>query len=138
MNVLVVDDERLLRWSLERLFTKHQVGVITVGSGEEALQYLAKNHFDWLVTDLRLPGISGFDVLRFAKDIQPQIQCIVISAFGSQQTRAELKRIGIHLYLDKPFDLDFLLQTILHAKAPAFDEEQKTPKKKTSKLLSLL
>jgi len=135
MNVLVVDDERLLLWSLERLFTKNKIGVVTVQSGEEAQALLLKNRFDWLITDLRLPGISGVEVLRFAKETQPDIRTIVISAFGSSKLRRELEQIGIDLYLDKPFDLDLLLETIL---LKPFKNEVAPPNKQTPKLLSLL
>ncbi len=134
MKVLIVDDERLLLWSLERLLTKHGISVVTVQSGEDALAFLSEESFDWLVTDLRLPGISGQDILRFAKKKQPDIRTIIMSAFGSVQSRADLERIGIDLYLDKPFNLDFLLETIGGPDSENSEENHKP----TVKILSLL
>ena len=138
MNVLVVDDERLLRWSLERLFTKYNIDVIAVETGEEACTVLEHSYFDWLITDLRLPGISGFDVLRFAKKMYPQIHCLVISAFGSEEMRKELESIGIDLYLDKPFSMDFLLETIRKTEIKPVDDKKQVPENRLPKLLSLL
>ncbi len=138
MNVLIVDDERLLLWSLERLLAKHKISVAAVQSGEEALALLTKEPYDWLVTDLRLPGISGLDVLRFAKKTQPNIRTLIISAFGSGQLREELEKIGIDLYLDKPFNMDFLLETIRSPKSEKSNESSSPQQKPKIKMLSLL
>ncbi len=138
MNVLIVDDEKLLLWSLKRLFNKNQIDVQTVQSGEEALVQLKQRHFDWLVSDMRLPGISGLEVLRFAKNNQPHIHTIVISAFGSGSLRRQLSEIGIDLYLDKPFDLDVLLQFIKTFKVEPPAETPPVKKKSIEKMFSFL
>ncbi len=138
MNVLIVDDEKLLLWSLKRLFNKNKIDVQTVQSGEEALLQLEQKRFDWLISDMRLPGISGLEVLRFAKKSQPHIRTVVISAFGSTSLRSQLTEIGIDLYLDKPFDLDVLLQFIQSVK-PTQSPEPPPPSKKTiEKMFSFL
>lgn len=138
MNVLIVDDEKLLLWSLKRLFSKNKIDVQTVQTGEEALVLLEEKHFDWLISDMRLPGISGLEVLRFAKKSQPHIRTVVISAFGSTSLRSQLAEIGIDLYLDKPFDLDVLLQFIKTIKPAQPPETPPPPKKTIEKMFSFL
>lgn len=109
MRVLIVEDEKLLLWSLERSLTKHKLKVSARTNAEEALPCLEKNSFDWIITDYRLPGIDGLEFLQRARLIQPEIKVAVISAYGSPQLLKELQNNGVNLFLSKPFNIDHLL-----------------------------
>src|SRR5205085_11538843 len=76
--------------------------------GRVAVEHLERSRFDLLISDIKMPDMSGVDVLRAAKRIDPDILGIVITAFASADTAIEAMRLGAHDYLSKPFDVDEL------------------------------
>jgi DNA-binding NtrC family response regulator len=108
-RILVVDDETKLLRLIEELFGEQGYQVQTATRAEKARELLASGLFDLLVTDVRLPGHSGMELLRWALDLQPEIQVIVITAYGSVSGAVEAMRLGAFDYLLKPFDLEGLL-----------------------------
>jgi len=121
MQVIIVEDEKLLLWSLERSLVKHDLKVEAKTNAEEALLCLKKDCYDWMITDYRLPGISGLELLQKARAICPHIKVAVISAYGSPKLLEELRNSGANLFLSKPFDIDHLLSII---KNPVNDSQQ--------------
>jgi DNA-binding NtrC family response regulator len=110
--VLLVDDEWLVRWSLERHLVRLGVGVTTASNAGEALAAMRKLTFDWLLTDLKMPDSSGFDVITEARRIQPSLRYILMTAYGSPTVAENARKMGVH-YLTKPFDLDDVVEIIL-------------------------
>jgi two-component system response regulator AtoC len=110
VNILVVDDDRETRDLLREVLSEEGYNVVTSSSGEEALQVGKQECFDVIISDMKLgPDLSGLDVLRAYKSIQPESEVILITAFGSMETAIEALKGGAFDYLSKPFKIDELL-----------------------------
>ncbi len=107
-KLLVVDDERSMRELLSIVLRREGYDVTLAENGRAALDYLEARRFDLLVSDIKMPDMTGVDVLRAAKRIDPDILGIMITAFASADTAIEAMRLGAHDYLSKPFDVDEL------------------------------
>jgi len=107
-RVLVVDDEVKLLRLIELLFAEEGWAVRTATRAEAAAELLAREEYDLLVTDVRLPQRSGIDLLRDALDMQPDLQAIVITAYGTVGEAVDAMRIGAFDYLLKPFEMEGL------------------------------
>ncbi len=107
-RVLVADDERSMRELLTIVLAREGYEVVAVDHGRAALTALERGRFDVLISDLKMPDMSGVDVLRGARAIDPEIGGIVITAFASTETAVEALRLGASDYLTKPFDVDEL------------------------------
>lgn len=116
-KILVVDDyfEMLsfLRSMLELSNKAYQV--MGVPSAEEGMLELRQTKFDLLITDLRLPGISGFDLIRRVRRIHPDIPIIMITGYSSEQGEQEASQLGVFRYFRKPLDTDTLLAAVSEA-----------------------
>jgi two-component system NtrC family response regulator len=107
-KILVVDDDASLRRILEYNLAEEGYAVATAGSGEEALGLLEKARFDLVVTDIKMPGMDGMDLLRRVKESSPGTQVIVITAFGTIEMAVEAMKAGAFEYVTKPFNRDGL------------------------------
>jgi DNA-binding NtrC family response regulator len=109
MDLLLVEDKdsfrRLLSQALEGTVWK----VTAVADPQEALQAMTDSVFQVLVTDLRLPGMSGLELIRRARRLQPGLRVVLMSAFGEPKDIVEAMRLGADDFLPKPFDLDAFL-----------------------------
>jgi len=114
-KVLIVDDEEDLTWSLSHSLTHFCPGleVSCLHNGLEAFQYLKRRAVDLLITDLRMPGMNGLELLKEVKKYRPQTKVIVITAFSSQELEREIYENGGNLFLEKPFDIGELRWAIL-------------------------
>ncbi len=110
-KVLVVDDDASLRRILEYNLAEEGHGVAVAGSGEEALGLLQKGRFDLVLTDIKMPGMDGMDLLRRIKAVAPDTQVIVLTAFGTIEMAVEAMKAGAFEYLTKPFNRDELKLT---------------------------
>ncbi len=111
-KVLVVDDEQLIRWSLEKNLTKQGYEVVPEATGEDALKRLSEEDFDLMLLDLRLPGMDGLEVLRKIRERDKALVVIVITAHGVVDTAVEAMRLGAFDYIEKPFNFDQLALSI--------------------------
>jgi two-component system response regulator AtoC len=110
VNILVVDDDRETRELLREVLSEEGYNVVTSSSGEEALEVGKAECFDVIISDMKLgPDLSGLDVLRAYKAIQPESEVILITAFGTMETAIEALKGGAFDYLSKPFKVDELL-----------------------------
>ncbi len=107
-RVLVVDDEPLIRDFVAEMLRRQKFDVTVAANGEEAIAKLQTSSFEMVITDLKMPGKSGLDVLKAAKTLHPQIIVIVATAFGSIETAVETMRLGAFNFLIKPFSLEAL------------------------------
>ncbi len=114
-RILLVDDERSMREMLEIFLRKKGHHVDTVEGVEEAGAALAREAFELLITDLKLGQRSGLDVLRRAKEVRPDCEVIMITAFATAETAVEAMKLGAFDYLFKPFKTDELLVVIERA-----------------------
>lgn len=120
-RILIVDDEPTLVFFLKQGLQESQLAYLVDGasSGEEALTKLTYNMYDLLVTDLKMPGISGFTLVEVARSLHPNISVILMTAFGSREVQDESEQLEVNGYLIKPFptaQLQELIQEILLSK----------------------
>ncbi|MEZ4393270.1 MAG: sigma-54 dependent transcriptional regulator [Polyangiales bacterium] len=107
-RLLVVDDEATARRALATLLTEDGYSVETAASGDEALEMIARNPPDIVVTDVRMPGIDGVELLTRTKAMDPNIAVVVMTAFGTVGDAVRAMRAGAEHYVTKPVDLDEL------------------------------
>jgi two-component system response regulator PilR (NtrC family) len=107
-RILVVDDERSMRELLAIVLRREGYEVLLAESGRAAVSLLEREPVDLLISDIKMPDLSGVDVLRAAKKIDQDILGIMITAFASTETAVEAMRLGACDYLSKPFDIDLL------------------------------
>ena len=106
MRLLLVEDKDSFRRLLVQALAGGDWEVTALGDPREALAALAERPYDILVTDLRLPGLSGLELLKAAKRTRPAIRAVLMSAFGEPRDIVEAIRWGADDFLAKPFDLD--------------------------------
>src|SRR5581483_7320425 len=107
-RILVVDDERSMRELLAIVLRREGYEVLLAENGRTAVDLLEREPVDLLISDIKMPDLSGVDVLRAAKKIDQDILGIMITAFASTETAVEAMRLGACDYLSKPFDIDLL------------------------------
>lgn len=103
-RILVVDDEASIRELCARVLARAGYDVAIAGSGEEAVTRLQGEPFDAVVSDIRMPGLSGLDVLGAAKQRYPTIRVVLITGFGTPQTLDRARQSGADRILTKPFN----------------------------------
>ncbi len=104
-NLLIVDDEKLVRWALKNSMESSICKVHSASNGKEAMDMLDEEQFDLIITDLVMPGSSGMDVVNKAKEIQPESKVILMTAYGSLLNREDAEIDGVSDFIDKPFML---------------------------------
>ncbi|MFN8626935.1 MAG: sigma-54 dependent transcriptional regulator [Candidatus Binatia bacterium] len=104
-RVLIVDDERKMRRVLQILLEQLGLESVPSGSGAEALDLFRAEKFDLVLTDLKLPGMSGIELLGAIRGLDPDIPVVVLTAHGTVQTAVEAMKQGAFDYLLKPFDV---------------------------------
>jgi two-component system response regulator PilR (NtrC family) len=114
LRVLVVDDEQSMRDMLRIVLRRDGYDVMVARDGKEAVELLQKQPVDLLLSDIRMPDVSGVDVLRAAKDINRDIVAIMMTAFASTDTAVEALRLGANDYFTKPYSMDELRLKVRH------------------------
>jgi DNA-binding NtrC family response regulator len=117
MRLLLVEDKDSFRRLLVQALEGSPWEVVAVGDPRQALEALAAGPFEVLVTDLRLPGMTGLDLLKAAKRSRPGIRAVLMSAFGEPRDIVEAIRWGADDFLPKPFDLDQFAQVLERLRA---------------------
>jgi DNA-binding NtrC family response regulator len=107
-KILVVDDEHLIRWSLEQSLKKQGYDVSTAATGEEAFKQVQDDPPELMLLDIQLPGIDGLEVLEKVKELDEDVIVIMVTALGVLETAVKAMRMGAHDYINKPFNLDEL------------------------------
>jgi len=111
-RILVVDDEEQMRDLLAKVLERKGYQVSVCGDGAEALAFLERDPVDLVVTDVRMPGLSGMEALRAIKELNPEIVVIIMTAFGSIDQAVQAVKEGAYDYVNKPFKIDEMLLTI--------------------------
>ena len=104
-RILVVDDEEHVRVLFSRILQKEGYEVDCASSGIEAIEKLAQNSFDLVLTDLKMDGIDGLDLVKKGKMVNQALPFILISGYGTAQTAASAAKEGAELFLMKPIDM---------------------------------
>jgi DNA-binding NtrC family response regulator len=114
-RILVVDDEQNSREGLTKILIKEGYEVVAAESGEDALVEAKKQDFDLIITDLRMPEVSGIDVLEKIRAKKPDIGVIIVTAYGEVNSYLKAMTLGAFEYLNKPIKLDELRRVISKA-----------------------
>lgn len=124
-DVLLVDDEPDFLYPLVRRLAKRQLNVETAGSGPEALQLLTEKAFDVVVLDVKMPGMSGLEVLRAIKAGKALTEVIILSGHASMDAAIEGMELGAFDYLMKPVDFEELYFKLQDAYQKKMIQEEK-------------
>lgn len=116
-KILAVDDDGLVRRTMELLLAEAGYDPTVVGSGQEALDILVQKHFDLLITDIRMPGMDGLQVIQAVRDYcremkKHPIPEIVLTAYNDEHVKESAERLGVRAFLMKPFKVDEFLAVL--------------------------
>jgi two-component system, NtrC family, nitrogen regulation response regulator GlnG len=132
--VWIIDDDRSIRWVLERALTQAGVAVKTFDSANDIAETLERQRPDVVVSDIRMPGISGLELLKTIHDQAPEIPVIIITAHTDLESAVASYRGGAFEYLPKPFDVDEAVRLVQRAlehrrrqKSETVDTGDRTP-----------
>jgi two-component system response regulator AtoC len=114
-RVLIVDDERKMRRVLQILLEQLGVESVPAADGEEALERFSAEKIDLVLTDLKMPGMSGVELLSRIRTLDPDVPVIVLTAHGTVQTAVEAMKQGAFDYILKPFDVQAIELIIRNA-----------------------
>jgi len=114
-RLLVVDDERAVRYALEAVLSAEGHDVVAVGSGKEALEVLQTQDIELVLTDLSMPGMTGIQLLGHIRGHDATLPVVLITAHGSEKAAVEAMRAGAYDYIPKPFDNDHVAAVVLRA-----------------------
>ncbi len=123
-NILVVDDEPIERQTLSEILRLEGYHVAAVANGEAAVDYLRLNTIDLILLDLRMPGMSGLDVIKVVNRTLPEVEIILFTAHGSMESAIEALRNRVQDYLLKPASPSQILDSVARGLARRMDRMQ--------------
>lgn len=114
-RIMIIDDEKVVGDMLRIHLTKHGCRAETFLSAAPALSRLAEEPFDLVITDFKMKGMDGMELLKTVKSLYPDIQVIMITAFAHLDTAIEAFRGQVHDFFPKPFKIKDLLESVERA-----------------------
>jgi len=124
VKILVVDDDQAQRSLLSTFLTRHHFNVTSADCGEKALQLLRNRKFDMMISDVRMPGISGIETMTEALKINESMPILMVTAFPDIKDAVNAVKHGAVNYLEKPIDLDELYAVVSRATGVIVDTEE--------------
>ncbi len=115
IKALVIDDEELIRWSLQTALKGLDLSVDVAESGEQALKMLKSSRYDIIITDLKMPGLDGLELLAEIRASGIKSIVILISAYLSHSTIKQASEYGAFKCVDKPFGMEDFLGVVKDA-----------------------
>jgi two-component system cell cycle sensor histidine kinase/response regulator CckA len=110
--VLFVDDEEMVLTVGSLMLQKLGCNVFTASRGQEAIDIFKKNEVDFVVLDMQMPGMNGYEIYHHLKEIQPQVKILLASGYTVDNSEKRIESIGFDGYLQKPFTLKQLSEKI--------------------------
>src|SRR2546426_636646 len=114
-NLLIVDDELGMRQFLTHLFQRDSHNVRVAENGARAMELLRQESADLIISDVKMPDMSGIELLRAARELLPDVEVIMMTAFANVETAREAFLLGAYDFVQKPFDNDLLKETVERA-----------------------
>ncbi len=111
-KILVIDDEQIVHESCNRILTEEGYEVKNAFTGQEGFKKIEEEQFDLVITDLKMPGISGMEALKKIKKDNPNIGIVMVTGYSTAETAVEAMKLGAFDYLPKPFTPDELISVI--------------------------
>ncbi len=118
MRLLVVDDEPRICHLIEELLKLEGYQVDVSFSGTNALEMIKKYNYQLLITDLKMPGIDGLELIQKAKELNPEIRTIMVTGYTTVETAVQSLRHGVDDYITKPFNIFELKKAWPRAEPP--------------------
>jgi len=103
ISVLVVDDEEMMRNLLDKILSREGYRILTASDGVHALEMLDKEEVDLIISDMKMPRMTGFELLKHVKQQHPNIGVIIMTAYGDTYTVKDALLLGADEYITKPF-----------------------------------
>jgi CheY-like chemotaxis protein/two-component sensor histidine kinase len=117
-RILVIDDEEFVRSVLFRILAQVNHQVTLAEDGEKGIELFKKGKFDMVLTDLGMPGMSGWEVCRRVKKISPYTLVGMITGWGMEMSRSKMEEYGLDFFISKPFDFNQILNAVAEAMEP--------------------
>ena len=114
-KILVIDDETIVHESCSRILTDEGYIIESAFTGQEGLKKIEEGSYDLVITDLKMPGISGMEALKKIKDNNPDIGIIMVTGYSTAETAVEAMKLGAFDYLPKPFTPDEIISVVSKA-----------------------
>lgn len=111
-KIMVVDDQAGIRMLLEEVFKKEGYSILTASNGNQALEIIEENNVDLVLLDMKIPGMSGLEILKKIKQVRPDLKVMVMTAYGESDIVKEALRNGAMSHFSKPFDLHELITSV--------------------------
>jgi len=111
-KILVVDDEERFRTIMAKLLAVRGLEVFTIGEGEEALKALREKSYDVIILDVRMPGMTGIQVMTELRKLDPFIEVIIMTGYASVDTAKKIMELGAYDYMLKPYNIEELMEKI--------------------------
>jgi CheY-like chemotaxis protein len=111
-HILVIDDEEFVRSVLSRTLAQDGHQVTLAEDGEKGIQLFKEKKFDMVLTDLGMPGMSGWEVCRMIKEISPNTPVGMITGWGMEMSRDKMEEYGLNFIISKPFDFNQILNVV--------------------------
>jgi DNA-binding response OmpR family regulator len=108
----VIDDEEVVRSVLSRTLANVNHQVTLAADGEKGVQLFRERKFDMVLTDLGMPGMSGWDVCRMIKKISPDTPVGMITGWGAEMSQSKMDEYGLDFLISKPFDLNQVVNVV--------------------------
>lgn len=134
-SVLLVDDEEQFLGTLSQRLETRGLKVDAVTSGEEALKQVEDHNFDAIVVDLAMPGIDGIETLKRLKEKRPDLEIIMLTGHATVKSGIEAMKLGAEDFLEKPVDLNVLLERISEAKQKRMRIQEKKSQNEMDQIL---
>ncbi len=117
-RILVVDDEEFVRSVLSRILTQMNHEVTLAEDGEKGIQLFKEKKFDMVLTDLGMPGMSGWEVCRIIKKMSPLTPVGMITGWGTEMSASKMEEYGLDFIISKPFDFNQVLNVVAETMGP--------------------
>lgn len=111
-SILIADDEAEVRALLSHLLEEQGYETAVAGDGDDAVAQLERRSFDLLLLDIKMPHMSGFEVLKYAREHHPAARVIMLTAFAELANAMESKYLGADDFIGKPYDPDEVLMAV--------------------------
>ena len=111
-KILIVDDDKDMSKIISTILKQEGYRIFKASSGEEAITQICSKNYNLIILDYKLPNKNGIEVLEEIRNMDLSINVIMISAYGNNFIKAKAKEFGVHQFLDKPFNLNKLLNAV--------------------------
>ena len=135
-HILIVDDEKDFVDALAERLTIREYNAAASYSGQDALEKIKEHNYDIVILDVKMPGVSGIDVLKEIKSLKPLTEVIMLTGNATVETAIEGMKLGAYDYLMKPCDTDELNEKITNAYRKKTEHEDRIREARIKEIIS--